>query len=160
MDMRTYALDFSGELISNHFSYCQAVDLKFRFRKMAIRRKVHESKCSPSYIDPADIRDNWLLVLVSISNVTYYYEWVMYLIVDCISSGDCFSELMMVSRNFLELICAAFTFCFSWWPCEPYFSGISITLKNLEGRLLVRLVNYQHLAIGTFDFHFNPIDVI
>lgn len=56
--MRTYALDFSGKLISNHFTYCQAVDLKFRFGKVAIRKKAHENKCSPSYMDPADIWDN------------------------------------------------------------------------------------------------------
>lgn len=41
----------------------------------------------------------------------------MYLTIDNISSGDCFSELIIVGRDFLELTCAVFIFCFSQGLC-------------------------------------------
>lgn len=71
--MRTWALDFSGNFSIQITSlYYHTVDLKFRLRKMAIRRKVHENKCPPSNMDPADIFDNHLLVPMSILNGTCY----------------------------------------------------------------------------------------
>lgn len=83
----------------------------------------------------------------------------MYFTTDNISSGDCFSELIMVGRDFLELTWALELF-FPQGLCEPYLTGISNVSKVLEVRPLVRLDNYWHLAIGTFGLLFNSINAI
>lgn len=84
----------------------------------------------------------------------------MYFTTDNISSGDCFSELIMVGRDFLELTWALGFFFFPWGLCEPYLTGISNASKVLKVRPLARLDNSWHLAIGTFGLLFNPVSAI